>query len=301
MNYSPDQQWLLSAVLGLLIFSIAIELKPDDFRAIGRKLPAVFAGMFAQFVLLPWATLLLTLLVELPVGVELGMLLVASCPGGNLSNVVTHLARGNTALSVSMTALASLVAIVVMPLNFALTASLNPDTAAWLREFAISGTDIALSLILLLALPMLLGMLVGANSGRYRERLRQVMHYFALAALLVFIVAAFWRNREVLAAAGALVLLGYVVLHNLLALALGYGTATVFRSNVADRRAITVEVGMQNSSLAIGITFTHFGGQPEMALIGAFWGVWHIVSGMALVALWRRHDRRQAAPATGRS
>ncbi len=290
MQYSADQQWLLSAVLGLLLFSIAIELTLDDFRAVGRKLPAITAGMLGQFVLLPWATLAVTLLVDLPAGVELGMLLVASCPGGNLSNVVTHLARGNTALSVSMTALASVVAIVVMPLNFALTASLNPDTAAWLRQFDIGGTDIALSLLLLLALPMALGMLVGANAGRYRASLQKIMHRFAFVALLVFIVAAFWRNREALGSVTALGMLGYVIAHNLLALGLGYGTATLFGSPDADRRAITVEVGMQNSSLAIGITFTHFGGQPEMALIGAFWGTWHIVSGMALVGLWRWRD-----------
>lgn len=295
MNYSPEQQWLLSGVLGLLIFSIAIELEIKDFRAVGRKLPAVAAGMVAQFVLLPWTTLLVTLLVDLPVGVELGMLLVASCPGGNLSNVVTHLARGNTALSVSMTALSSLMAIVVMPLNFALTAGINPDTAAWLRRFDIGGTEIAVSLILLLALPMALGMLVGANSGRFRAPLQRFMHKLAFIALTLFIVAAFWKNRDVLGSAGALLMLGCVVLHNLLALAFGYGMARVVRADQPDRRAMTIEVGMHNSSLAIGITFTHFGGQPEMALIGAFWGTWHIVSGMALVGIWRWRDARAQA------
>ena len=144
MNYDSSQQLILGLVLAAMMFGVALELRLGHFLLVlKRPLPAL-VGLLCQCLLLPWLTLVATLLLDLRPGLELGMLLVAACPGGNLSNVITHLVRGNTALSVSVTSLSSLLAILSLPLNFAATASLNPDTAAFLvdkRSIVGIGTD----------------------------------------------------------------------------------------------------------------------------------------------------------------
>jgi len=134
MNYDESQQIWLGLVLASLMFGVALELRLSHFLYVLRRPLPVFTGLLAQCLLLPWATLVATLFLDLKPGIELGLLLVACCPGGNLSNVITHLARGNTALSVSVTSVSSLLAIITLPFNFALTASLNPDTAAFLSS-----------------------------------------------------------------------------------------------------------------------------------------------------------------------
>ena len=277
MNYDESQQVWLGLVLASLMFGVALELRLSHFAYVLRRPLPVFTGLAAQCLLLPWATLLATLLLDLKPGIELGLLLVACCPGGNLSNVITHLARGNTALSVSVTSVSSLLAIITLPFNFALTASLNPDTAAFLSgqmsTLQVDASGIVQGLLLMLVAPLLIGMLLGNLAPRFTTR---------------FLLVAVIGNRHLLLdSLGSLLLI--VVLHNASALLLGWGTARAFGLVDFDRRALTIEVGMQNSGLALGLIFTQFGAQPDMALIAALWGTWHIVSGLLLVALWRRN------------
>jgi bile acid:Na+ symporter, BASS family len=151
-------QLVLSLVLATMVFSVALELRVADFQGVARNPRAVIAGLVPQFLLLPLATWGLTMVLDLPPNTEAAMILVASCPGGALSNVVTHLGRGNTALSVSISAVASLLALVLTPLNFTWMVSANPVTAGWLRQLSIDASDIWISLLALLAVPMLLGM-----------------------------------------------------------------------------------------------------------------------------------------------
>ena len=286
-------QAVLSLVLATMVFSVALELRLADFRRVADAPRAVVAGLIPQFLLLPVGTWLATLALDLPPATEAAMILVAACPGGALSNVITHMGRGNTALSISISAVASLLALVLTPFNFTWMVSTNPVTAGWLRTLDIDASDIWISLALLLALPMALGLFVGARWPAATKRIRGPLGRFALAALLAFIALGLVRDRHLL---GPQILPQFmvVVLHNAAGLALGWLCASAFRVAERDRRAITIEGGMQNAGLALGIIAVQFGADLGMVIVASLWGIWHIVSGLSLAAWWRKKDARHA-------
>jgi len=287
------QQLILSLVLASMVFSVALELKVADFRRVAEVPRAVVCGLIPQFVLLPVGTWLATLVLDLPPNVEAAMILVAACPGGSLSNVVTHVGRGNTALSVSISAVAALLALVLTPFNFTWMMATNPATAGWMRALAIDASDIWWSLLALLALPMTLGLGVGRRWPRFTERIRKPLGTFSLVALLAFIAAGLYSQRALLNAQ-IVPQLCIVILHNASGLALGYLCALAFGVAERDRRAIVIEGGMQNSGLALGIIAVQFDADLGMVIIASLWGIWHIVSGLTLAFLWRQKDARLA-------
>ena len=285
------QQLVLSLVLATMVFAVALELTLDDFRRVASQPRAVVCGLIPQFILLPVGTWAATLLLDLPPNVEAAMILVACCPGGSLSNVITHFGRGNTALSVSISAAASLVALVATPFNFSWMVASNPATAGWLRTLAIDPSGIWVSLLLLLALPMAAGLAVAAKAPALTARIRKPLANFSLFALLAFIVLGLVKERQLLTL-GLLPMLLIVVLHNTGGLALGWLAARAFRLPVRDRRAVMIEGGMQNSGLALGIIALQFGADLGMVIIASLWGIWHIVSGLSLAFFWRHSDAR---------
>ena len=285
------QQLVLSLVLATMVFSVALELKVDDFRRVALAPRAVVCGLVPQFLLLPGATWLATLVLDLPPSTEAAMILVAACPGGSLSNVVTHFGRGNTALSVSISAVASVMALFLTPLNFTWMVSTNPATAGWLRELAIDPSGIWWSLLALLAVPMTLGLTLGHRSPALAAKLRKPLGTFSLLALLAFIVAGLVRERHLLNAQ-ILPTFGLVVLHNATGLLLGWLSARAFRVSPRDGRAVMIEGGMQNSGLALGIIAVQFNADLGMVIVASLWGIWHIVSGMTLALIWRTRDAR---------
>lgn len=285
------QQLILSLVLATMVFSVALELRVDDFRRVAQAPRLVLIGQIPQFILLPGATWIATLLLDLPPNIEAAMILVACCPGGSLSNVVTHQGRGNTALSVSISAVAAVLALVLTPFNFTWMVSTNPATAGWLRQLDIDASDIWWSLLALLALPMALGLLCSHQAPRLTARIRKPLGSFSLVALLLFIVGGLIKERHLLNAQ-LLPQLLIVVLHNAGGLLLGWLAAKAFRVAERDMRAIVIEGGMQNSGLALGIIAVQFNADLGMVIIASLWGMWHIVSGMSLALLWRSKDAR---------
>ena len=285
------QQLVLSLLLATMVFSVALELRVVDFRRVAQAPRAVVAGLVPQFVLLPGATWLATLVLDLPPNIETAMILVACCPGGSLSNVVTHHGRGNTALSVSISAVAAVMALVLTPFNFTWMVATNPATAGWLKQLDIDASAIWWSLLALLAVPMALGLLFSHQLPALTARMRKPLSSFSLFALLAFIVLGLVAQRQLLTAQ-ILPQLLIVVLHNSAGLLLGYLAAQAFRVAERDRRAIMIEGGMQNAGLALGIIAVQFNADLGMVIIASLWGIWHIVSGMALATLWRKQDAR---------
>ncbi len=286
------QQLILSLVLATMVFSVALELKLDDFKRVAQTPKAVVCGLIPQFILLPVGTWLATLALNLPPNVEAAMMLVAACPGGSLSNVITHFGRGNTALSVSVSAVAALMALVLTPFNFSWMVANNPDTAGWLRTLNIDPSAIWFSLAVLLALPMALGLWVSHQWPGLTARVQKPLANFSLIALLAFIVLGLIKERQLLTL-GLLPMLGVVVAHNASGLLFGYLTSVAMGVSVRDRRAVMIEGGMQNSGLALGIIAVQFNSDLGMVIIASLWGMWHIVSGMACALWWRRVDRQQ--------
>ena len=239
------------------------------------------------------ATWLATLVLDLPANVEAAMILVACCPGGSLSNVVTHHGRGNTALSVSISAVAAVMALFLTPFNLTWMVASNPATAAWLRQLDIDASAIWWSLLALLAVPMALGLLFSHRLPTITARIQKPLANFSLVALLAFIVLGLVRERQLLNVQ-ILPQLLIVVLHNAAGLFLGWAAAMSFRVAERDRRAIMIEGGMQNSGLALGIIAVQFTADLGMVIIASLWGIWHIVSGLTMVAIWRGIDARSA-------
>jgi BASS family bile acid:Na+ symporter len=292
LQYDGGQQWILNLTLAMMVLGLALDIHPRDFLKVFKAPKAPAIGLAAQFLLLPALTCGLTLLLDLPAGIELGMILVAACPGGALSNVITHLSAGNTALSISITAISSTLAIVMLPINFVFWASLNPVANELLLNINVSAVDIAKSLLVVLAAPLALGFLMQHFTPNLSKKLHTVLKYVSLFALFMFIFIAVFKNYEHFVAQFWL-LFTAVLAHNVLAMGTGYAAASFGKLPVADKKAITLEVGMQNSALAIAIVFTQFNGEYGMALISAFWGTWHIVSGLAFAGACRYSDKKK--------
>lgn len=287
INFDPSSLIALNVIMACMMFGVSLTLRLDDFRRVLVAPVAPGVGMIAQFLLLPSLTCLATWLLDIDPELALGMMLVAACPGGAFSNVLAWIARGSVAVSVSMTAVSSLAATVLTPLNFALYGYLNPNTREMLTTISLDPFSILILVVLVLALPMLLGMWAGSRFPRFAERSERPLRSIAIVVFLGFVGIAFGNNLELFVSRFH-TFFWLVVLHNLLALSLGYVMARLSRLPEADKRAVTLEIGIQNSGLALVILFTFFPEAGGMMLITAFWGVWHLVSGLTVALLWSR-------------
>lgn len=287
INFDPASLVVLNGVLALMMFGVSLTLRAEDFRRVLVAPAAPVIGLVAQFLLLPAVTCLLTWLLEVDPALALGMILVASCPGGSFSNVMTWLGRGNVAVSVSMTAVSSLAATVLMPLNFAFYGWLNPMTRTLLVDIAIEPLNVLMLVVAVLGVPLVLGMMAGQRFPSLARRSEKPLRLISLVVLLGFVAIAFGNNMTLFVERFH-TFFWLVVGHNLMALLLGYLSARSVGLSVADRRAVTMEVGIQNSGLGLVVLFTFFPQAGGMMMITAFWGVWHLVSGLLLAAIWSR-------------
>ena len=287
----------LKIVLGLILFGIAMDTKIDDFRLALRQPKAFAVAILAQFALLPALTFGLTLLLGVGGSVALGMILVACCPPGNVSNILTHRAGGDVALSVSMTAVGNVLAIVLLPVNFSLWGHLHPTGREHFAEIRVAPWDMLSEVLLVIALPFALGLAVSHLLPRFAARTHRVVAVLSFVALGGIIVIAVANNWALFVAYIGVVALA-VFLHDALALGLGYGIARGFRLDVPARKAMTFEVGIRNAGLGLLFVFAFFGGLGGMALVAAWWGVWDIIAGLVVAVLWARRTRqRDPSPA----
>lgn len=289
LNFSAGSLTLLNAILAVVMFSIAIDLAPRDFRALAKAPKPLAVGLISQFIVLPALTFLMVIALQPQASVALGLILVAACPGGNISNFITHRAGGNAALSVSLTGIATVGAIVLTPLNIAFWGSLYGPSAEILRTTEIDPVQIAITVSLMLVLPLILGVTLNTKRPDITWRIRRPLQWLSMAIFVAFVAIALASNwTQFLTYAGGII--GLVILHNALALGGGFAAATLARLSSYDRRSITIETGIQNSGLGLILIFTFFGGLGGMAVVAAFWGIWHAISGLALASLWGRRE-----------
>ncbi len=285
LAFNPTTLWVLNGILGLVLFGVALDLRVEHFRELVRSPRAPIVGLVAQFVLLPAAAFALISVVPLAPSLALGVLLVAACPGGHVSNFLTHVAKGNTGVSVGMTLVSTAAAMVTTPLNLAFWGSLHPGTAALLREISLDPVQMVLTIGALLGLPLALGMGIGHRAPWLADRLRTPFKVGSILFFIVFIALAFGANFDHFLDHIATVF-GPVFVLNALALALGWGAARVAGLPEADRRAVAIEVGIQNSGLGLALVFTFFDGLGGMAIVAAWWGIWHLIAGLTLAGFW---------------
>jgi len=287
INFDAASLHTLNIALALVMFGIALEIKWFDFRQISQKPQWVLVGVLGQFLVLPAITFVLVWAVKPMPGLALGMMLVAACPGGNVSNFMTHLARGNSALSVTLTAIATMCAVFMTPLNLRFWAGMYPPTAEILEKVAIDPLEMARLVALLLAVPLIFGMLFNHWFPALSKRLSSFFKIGSLLFFAVLVVLALAKNWGIFLEYIHYVLF-LVLLHNALAFGNGYGLARLFGLKRKETKTITLETGIQNSGLGLLLIFLFFDGLGSMALITAFWGIWHLISGTGLALLWSR-------------
>lgn len=287
LNFNQGSAWLLNLLLAFIMFSVAIELTPADFRRVAAFPKAAIVGILSQFFLLPFLTYLLILVWKPQPSLALGMMLVAACPGGNVSNFFSFMAKGNVALSVSLTAFSTVGAIFFTPLNLAFWAGLYGPTAGLLTEVNLSIADVFLAVFVILGVPLVLGMLARSKAPAWCQKYGGIFRKVSLGIFGLFVVGALASNYDVFFNhIGVVALL--VPVHNGLALLGGYWSARLAGLPSPDRRTIAIETGIQNSGLGLLLIFTFFGGLGGMALVAAWWGIWHMVSGFAVGYVWSR-------------
>lgn len=290
LNFDESSLDLLRWVLAGIMLGIALDTKVADFRRALGKPRAMAVAIAAQFLVLPAITFVLTLLLQVRASVALGMILVAACPPGNVSNILTHRARGDVALSVSMTAVGNVLAIFLMPLNVAFWASIHPTASEQLREFDLDAWGMLGEIAFVIGVPFALGMAISARFPTFAAKAHPIVSRVAVLALLTFIVAGLAGNWSIFVDYIGVVLVA-VFLHDALALALGYTIARTARLDGPSTRAMTFEVGIRNSGLGLLIVFAFFDGLGGMAIVAAWWGIWDIIAGLAVATWWARQTR----------
>lgn len=295
IDFSESSLTTLKIVIGAILFGIALDTKVSDFAAALRRPGVIAIGVIAQFVALPAVTFALTLLLDVRGSVALGMILVACCPPGNVSNVLTHRAGGDVALSVSMTAVSNLLAIVLMPLNVAFWGGLHPSGKELLQDIDLSATEMLVEVGLVIGVPFVLGVGIARLWPRIAAAGHRVVgpvSFLALAAVIVIGVATNW---DVFIDYIGIVLLA-VLLHDAVALALGWSIGRATRLPERSVKAMTFEVGVRNAGLGLLLVFTYFDGLGGMALVAAWWGIWDIIAGLALAQWWSSRTPAAGSP-----
>ena len=287
LNFNPQGLLVINAAIGLMMFGVALDLKLEDFKRviISPKAPGI--GLVAQFILLPAFTFLLTLIIKPYPSMALGMILVAACPGGNLSNIITYLAKGNCAVSISMTAVSSAAAIFMTPFNLALWGRLNPETNEILQQVSLSPQDVFITIFLILGIPLAAGLVVSRLKPSLADKVRKPFKIFSLCFFILIVCGALAANWKYFLTYVGLVVFA-VFIHNLLALNIGYWSGRISGLAERDCRAVCIEVGIQNSALGLVLVFNFFDGLGGMAILVAWWGIWHIIAGLSAAFLFSR-------------
>ena len=298
LNFNQESLFLLNITLAFVMFGVALELKLERFKKVFLQPKSAIIGIISQFFLLPILTLGLVILINPSPSIALGMILVSACPGGNISNFMTSLAKGNTELSVSLTAVADFSALVMTPFNFAfwgsVYASIYSKGSGLIIPIEIDPFEMFKTMIILLGIPLTIGMLFSYKFPKITSKIIKPIKIASIVIFALYVIIALSMNWKYFLKYVHLIFL-IVLIHNALALTTGFTFAKIFKLSQNDIRTITIETGIQNSGLALVLIFNPklFNGVGGMAFIAALWGVWHILSGLGIAAYWSRKPLRK--------
>lgn len=298
LSLGEGPQTVIKVLIAVFLLGIALDTKVADLRAVVRRPLVLVVGLVAQFAVLPGVTLLLCRALDVGGSVALGMLLVACCPAGNLSNLLTHRAHGDVALSIAMTTCSNLLAVAATPVAFGFWAARYPAADALLHDIRLDPVDMGVEVAVLIGLPFAVGIAVAARRPGLAARLRRPMEYAVLGLLLLVIVAGLaTRGGAIVDHLGEVAL--PAILQNALVLLIGYGVGRALLLATAGVRAMTFEMGVRNTALGLVLALAYFDRLGGVALVVAFWGLWDTCSGLALSTLWRRSAAPAREPVAG--
>ena len=269
---------VINYLLGVVMFGMGLTLNLHDFQIVFSRPKDVIIGCLAQFTVMPLLAWILSRLFVLDEALALGVVLVGCCPGGTASNVITYLAKGDLALSVGMTGVSTLLAPLMTPLLTWALAGKSVD---------VNVVSMFLSILWVVILPIAAGLVVKWLWPRFTEQATDYLPAFSSIAIAFIVAIIIAANASKLLAGGGVILL-VVMLHNLCGLSIGYLIGSLLRLTSAKKRAISIEVGMQNSGLASSLATIHFAAYPLATIPGAIFSVWHNISGAAVAYLYRR-------------
>ena len=292
----------INIILAFVMYGVALGIKPHIFVEFFKKPKSVLLGLLCQLVLLPALTCLLAILLTgwISPMMGLGMILVAACPGGNISNFMSSLAKANIELSVSLTAISTALAVILTPFNFWCWGSIYLHSAAVAAEIptlVIPLWDVFKTIFILLGVPLALGILTSQYLPKVASALKKPLQWLSIVIFVGMVVLSFGSNLDAFVKCIKYIFL-VVLIHNLLALSIGFGVGTLAKVPFRDRRTLTIETGIQNSGLGLALMlgtslFANFPPHGGMLVITAWWGIWHIVSGLTVATLFN-FSRRNA-------
>ena len=306
----------INIILAFVMYGVALGIQPRIFVDVFKKPKSVLLGMLCQLVLLPLLTFLLAWALGPVVSfsMAMGMILVASCPGGNISNFISSLSKANIELSVSLTAISTALAMLMTPFNFWLYGNLYIKVAdlstlvGSVPNLHIPFWDVFKTIVILLGIPLTLGILTAHFFPKAAQKMKKPFQWFSIIFFLAMVVLSFMGNIHAFLQCVKYIFV-VVLIHNALALSIGFGTSSLFKLQDRDRRTLTIETGIQNSGLGLALMlganqiFANF--MPEypngvpggMLVITAWWGIWHIIAGLSVAGFFNIRDHRAAKKA----
>ena len=301
INFGSSGLMIVNIILAFVMFGVALGIKLDTFKDVLMKPKSLIVGVLLQWFALPFITFVLAIALGhwITPMIALGMILVASCPGGNISNFMSSWAKGNIELSVSMTAITTAFAPFITPLNFWLWGSLYYQVISVKQDvptLIIPFLPMLGQILLLLGVPIVLGMLCSKYFPKMTQKITKPAQVISIILFMGMIVVSFSQNFT-LFIENIFYVFFIVMIHNAFALYTGYFGGKLFKLPVRDIRSLTVEVGIQNSGLGLVLLFNPKIFPPEiwhgfyggMLFITAWWGIWHIVSGLTVSSIFRRN------------
>lgn len=300
INFGEGGMFIVNIILAFVMFGVALGIKTQTFKEVFTKPKSVILGIFLQWVGLPAVTFAIVLALNpfITPMIALGMLLVASCPGGNISNFISSLSKGNIELSVSMTAVTTAMAPFITPINFFVWGTLYSQIISVKSDIpmlVIPFMPMLEQILLLLGLPIVLGMLFSHYFPNATKKITKPAQMMSILLFIGMVIASFSQNFQIILD-NIFYVFFIVLLHNASALGVGYFGGKLAKVPEADVRSLTIETGIQNSGLGLILLFNpaifppevwhgHYGG---MLFIAAWWGIWHIISGLSVAYLFRR-------------
>jgi len=294
INFSADQLILLNICLAFLVFGVALDVRMSDFKRVITQPKAVITGLVCQLLLLPLLTVGMVYLFNPATSIALGMILIGVCPGGNVSNFAVHLSGANAALSVTLTSVVTLAAIVITPVAFYFWSGFVPSVDSLPQNLEVNPAQMFKTIFILMVTPLTIGMLLNSRFEKFTDKIKRPVRILSILIFMSFVVLATLGNYNNIVD-HVYHVFWIVLLHNSIALAMGYLVARSVRLSKYDARAISIETGIQNTGLGLILVFNFFDGLGGMAFITAWWGIWHLVSAFTLAIFWARTQSKHIA------
>ena len=301
INFSASGMHAINIILSFIMFGVALGIKPSEFKTLIKQPKSLTLGLISQVIALPLVTFIVIIALNnyITPTVAMGMILVASCPGGNISNFMSSLSKANTELSVGLTATTTLLATITTPFNFAFWGGLyvnfiSKHAKHMLQPLEIDNGQMFETVFILLGIPLVIGIFFSHYFPKITEKLKKPIQMVSIVFFIAMVVLAFANNFDLFLKYIFYIFI-IVLVHNFLALATGFSIGSIFKLPNADRRTLTIETGIQNSGLGLVLLFNPKIFPPELALGGmlfitAWWGIWHIISGLSLSLYWNKID-----------